>query len=93
MGVTIRGIGPVQRAVLDELERLGTLSKDEAGAVVHHHRGKHGADERCRFCAIDGRIVLASLVKRGVAERGAEGTVQLPRSTALQGPGDLPEGY
>lgn len=96
VGVTVPGLGPTQRAVLDELERLGNLSRDEAGAISHERRGKHSRDQRCAHCAMDGRIILASLVKRHLAERGAEGMFQLPhpggRSEGLQGPGDLPEG-
>lgn len=90
-------LGPNQLAVLDALEQWGTLSSDQAGAVVHARRGKHGADETCAYCAIDGKPVLRSLVTRGVAERAPEGHVQLPRAGGetvdSRGPGELPEGF
>lgn len=90
-------LGPVQRAALRVLRRLGTLHRDEAGAIAHAHRGKHGVDERCAYCSTDGAVLLESLVRRRQAERAPEGAVQLPRprtdSPGLQGPGDLPEGY
>ena len=52
-----------------ELMSLRLLDDDEAGAIVHERRGKHGRDERCTYCAGDGRHVLASLRTHGLAKR------------------------
>lgn len=73
-------LGVVQREVMRFLRRIGTITADEAGAVAHAHSGKHQIDERCAFCAIDGKPILVSLLRRGRVERGAEGAFQLPRA-------------
>jgi hypothetical protein len=62
-------LGPAQLEVLTALQELGRLDDDEAGAIVHERRGKHGRDERCTYCAGDGRHVLASLRTHGLAKR------------------------
>jgi hypothetical protein len=54
-------LGAAQQAVLEELRELGRLDDDEAGAILHERRGKHARDERCAWCARDGRDVLKSL--------------------------------
>lgn len=72
-------LGPVQRLVVRQLRELGTMTKDEAGAIAHNYRGRHDAGARCAYCAVDGADILEALVARGEAERGAEGHVQLPR--------------
>lgn len=61
-------LGAAQQAVLEELQEFGRLDDDEAGAIVHEHRGKHGRDERCQWCTQDGRAVLASLRGHGLAK-------------------------
>lgn len=48
-----------------EREHAVTLTVDEAGALVHARRGKHPADARCDYCAIDGAGALARLRERG----------------------------
>lgn len=40
------------------------LTDDEAGAIIHAKRGKHGSDARCDFCGQDGREALARLRER-----------------------------
>lgn len=84
-------LGSVQRLVIRFVREHGSISKDEAGAIAHQHRGRHSADERCAFCSIDGEDLLAALARRRQVERGAEGDAQLPR--ARRGAGDLPEGF
>lgn len=61
-------LGPVQRATIRVLRRQGNITRDEAGAISHAHRGRHTVDERCQFCGTDGALLLESLVKRGLAE-------------------------
>lgn len=43
-------------------ETPGGITADEAGALAHAHRVErpHSVDERCEFCATDGRSILAS---------------------------------
>jgi hypothetical protein len=38
------------------------VSADEVGALLHAHKDRrpHGVDDRCQFCARDGRSVLTS---------------------------------
>jgi hypothetical protein len=38
----------------------GGVTADEIGAHWHAHRGKHDEDERCDYCAIDGKSVARS---------------------------------
>lgn len=50
------------RLLADAERELGaSLSADEAGAILHEHRGKHGRDQRCHFCAEDGLEALTRL--------------------------------
>lgn len=53
------------------------VSVDELGAFLHHRRGRHGPDMRCRWCSSEGQSVLLSLrsEKRGrlVKRRRADG--------------------
>lgn len=73
------GLGLVQREVMRELRRLGSITRDEAGAIAHSHRDKHCVDERCAFCPIDGALLVDSLLKRGLVDRGVDGAVRLPQ--------------
>jgi hypothetical protein len=82
-------LGLNQQRVLKALEHFGTLWTDEAGALIHALRGKHSADDRCQFCAIDGRTVLGSLIRLGLAEKGSEGAVQL-RQKPQERPQEIP---
>lgn len=87
-------LGPVQRLVLRQLRALGTLTKDEAGALAHNYRGRHAADSRCRYCAVDGADILAALVRRGYAEKTGGGGVQLARPLFKpDAHDDFPEGF
>lgn len=72
-------LGSAQRLVIRFLREHGSISKDEAGAIAHQHRGKHHADDRCAFCAIDGEDLLEALARRHLIDRGLEGLAQLPR--------------
>lgn len=87
-------LGLVQREVMRELRRLGTITRDEAGAIAHSLRHKHGADERCAFCGIDGTHVLQSLLKRRLVEKSVNGAVRLPQPlTGSADFGEFPEGF
>lgn len=84
-------LGTVQREVMRVLRELDTVTRDEAGAISHAHRGKHGVDDRCAYCALDGNSVLASLLKRGLVEKTVNGAVQLPQPlTGSADFGDIP---
>jgi len=76
-----QALGPVQREVIRQLRQLEYMTRDEAGAIAHQHRGRHQADETCQFCAVDGTLIIGSLLKRGLVERGSEGSFQLARPT------------
>lgn len=79
-------LGPVQREVMRFVRERGSISKDEAGALEHAHRGKHSADERCAFCSIDGAPILRALVQRGRLAKRPDGSAGLPEEK--RGPGD-----
>lgn len=84
-------LGPVQREVMRFVRAHGSVSKDEAGALAHDHRDKHGANDRCAFCAIDGAPILRALVERGRLAKRPDGGAGLPEP--VRGPGDLPAGF
>lgn len=84
-------LGVVQREVMRFARACGTVSKDEAGAIAHNHRGKHGIDERCAFCAIDGTPLLRALMERGRLVKRPDGGAGLPER--VRGPSDLPAGF
>jgi hypothetical protein len=83
-------LGPTQRLVVRALRELRTLTSDEAGAIAHEQRRKHGRHDRCAYCAIDGHPILDRLIQLGHAERGAEGAVQLPRRHTVPDTQDIP---
>ena len=63
---------PRQQAVLQALKAAGWggLRADEAGAIAHEMkegRSQHGRDNRCDYCARDGRQILARLRDLGYA--------------------------
>lgn len=69
-------LGPAQQAVLEQLQQFGRLDDDEAGAILHERRGKHQRDERCEWCARDGRDVLKSLRGHNLArEKRGDGWI------------------
>lgn len=76
-------LGVAQRAVMRVIRRLGTMSWDEAGAIVHAGRGQHGVDDRCEFCGTDGATLCESLVRRGLVEAHRHGYVRLPGGAAV----------
>lgn len=64
-----------QDAVLALLARSPDgIEASEAGATAHAHTRRHSADERCKWCGVDGRAVLKELAKRGlvVENRGRQ---------------------
>jgi hypothetical protein len=82
-------LGPLQREVMEFVRAHETISKDEAGQIAHARRGKHGADELCAFCSIDGAPILKSLRDRGLLEKRRDGLARLPGVQAPQrGPGN-----
>lgn len=83
-------LGPVQREVLRFARQHGTISKDEAGAIAHAHREKHTAEERCRWCGVDGAPILRSLIGRKRLVKRRDGLAELPGTQSHQrGPGDV----
>lgn len=89
-------LGVVQREAMRELRRLGTLSRAEAGAIAHEHRGKHGRTETCMWCATDGALLLESLIRRQLAEAAPGGDARLPtpkQPQALQDRDQWPAGF
>lgn len=80
-------LGPVQREVMRFLRAHGTCTRDEAGAIAHEHRDKHSRDELCAFCAIDGALVLESLIRRQLADP-IPGGIRLPQPRAADGPSE-----
>jgi hypothetical protein len=90
--------GPRQQLVFNALAER-TLTDDEAGAIIHADRGNHDVDDRCRWCARDGRTVLASIRRHGLVVRRRTGQwertdVTLP-AAEIETPGYdvLPEGF
>jgi hypothetical protein len=76
-------LGPVQRECMRALRELGSLARDEAGALAHEHRGKHHRDDRCVFCGPDGADILKTLARRCLIEREAvSGDARLPTTQA-----------
>ncbi len=51
-----------QQLAFDYVRERDGVSADEVGAFLHAHRDKrpHGVDQRCDWCARDGRSVLTS---------------------------------
>lgn len=71
------------RALAAHERELGVrLSADEAGAWLHHRRGKHETDVRCHYCTTDGRDVLTRLRNRAPLSEGAEQTTRSPHRLA-----------
>ena len=75
----------------------GGITADELGAIEHERRGKHHRDQRCDWCASEGKGVLESVAVRPllVRQRGSgryspcdgSGAPVVPRSGQL---GELP---
>lgn len=59
----------------------GGAGADEVGAAWHEHRGKHGRDDRCQWCAKDGASVLRSKALAPLVTRRRGGSWQ-PRNRA-----------
>lgn len=95
-------LGRNQQQVYTALRQRKGITADEAGAIVHADRGRHPEDRRCNYCAEAGKGVLRSLRAHGlVVHRRSLGEWRLagdrsgPRNPApaIDGPGELPEGY
>jgi hypothetical protein len=84
-------LGPAQLEVLTALREHGNLDDDEAGAILHERRGKHQRDERCEWCARDGRDVLKSLRGHKLAkEKRGDGWVDPCKTSSSAGRGASP---
>lgn len=65
------------------IERLGPIAADELGALLHERRGRHGAEERCRWCCQEGKTAGRELRAKGlVTLRRGEGWVLRGAQTA-----------
>jgi hypothetical protein len=65
-----------QRFALNLIGQLGPAPSDELGAHMHARRGKHGADQRCEWCAREGKGIGAELLAKNlVKQRRGEGWV------------------
>jgi hypothetical protein len=85
-------LGVTQRAVMRVLRRLGELSRDEVGAIVHAGRGKHSVDDRCMWCGVDADGVIESLEHRSLVTRES-GVVRLAQpapAEPVQSTDDIP---
>ena len=76
--ITDERLGPRQSIVIEAIREQGYLTDDEAGALVHAHKGKHSDELRCSYCTLDGKAVLVSLRKRKLVVRRHSGEWTLP---------------
>lgn len=63
-----------QQAGYDYVRAHAPVTADEVGANQHARRGKHAADERCRYCAMEGKSILRSKALRPLVMRRKDGT-------------------
>jgi hypothetical protein len=70
---------PRQARALELLTAAGStgLHADELGALLHEEYKKHGRDERCVYCAMNGQSILKALRAKGLA-RYRRGTPAMP---------------
>jgi len=71
----------------------GGITADELGAIEHELRGKHHRDQRCDYCAMEGKGVLESVALKPLLIRRREsgryeprdgsGTPVVPQASAL----------
>ncbi len=61
----LNGLTPRQQHALDTIERMQPIASDELGAELCAWRGKHPSDQRCQWCAKNGREVGAALRRKG----------------------------
>lgn len=81
---------PNQQLAWDYVRERDGVTADEVGALIHSQpdrRRSHGVDERCDWCARDGRQVLASKAvkplvtyKRNAGHAGKLGRVYVVRN-------------
>jgi hypothetical protein len=74
-----------QQLAFDYVRGRDGVSADEVGAFLHAHRDRrpHGVDERCDWCARDGRSVLTSkALKPLVTYRNEGGRLYIVRDPA-----------
>lgn len=91
-----------QRFALDVITELGPIPNDELGAHMHERRGKHPADQRCQWCAQEGKGIGGELRKKKlVKQRRAEGWVVVGAAASTRETGSgydpataaFPEGF
>lgn len=82
-------VSPRQRLALDYLRHHAPVPSDELGALLHEDRrarglNGHSADERCRFCADEGKQMGGALRAKGLVRyrRGEGGGWYLADRTA-----------
>lgn len=68
-------------------------SADEVGAAIHASAGKHPADSVCKFCGVDARPVLLSLIKKRLVTRTGGQFVLKTEVLPDASFGELPEGF
>lgn len=58
----VRPLKPRQQLAWEYVRERDGVTADEVGAWLHAHKDRrpHGVDERCEWCARDGRSVLQS---------------------------------
>ena len=102
-----RRLTPRQQLALATIAVRQPVSSDELGAILHHDRLErglrgHGVDERCEYCAGEGREMGEALRARGLVRhrRDAGWTLpdyrpggQLPSFQNAAGPDGFPEGF
>lgn len=75
------------RLLADAERQLSSpLTFQEAGGILHEHRGRHPRDESCEFCVQDGFDALTRLR----AKTAAPGVASVPDTSGASGEGNEP---
>lgn len=88
----VRPLTPRQQLALEFIGSHDGVTSDEVGAHLHAHRGRrpHSVDERCDWCARDGRAVATSVALKPLVtakRRGrGEGVVYVLRRPGRERP-------
>lgn len=79
MPATLR-LSERQQTILDAIHAAGPdgLDTDHVGALLHHRTGKHGPEQRCRWCGRDGKHILAGELRPKGLVRYRRGTATMP---------------